>query len=110
MSRTEGKRAYYQANQPEIVRKAIDWKRTNKEKAAAHRAVREGLDSGHLIKPLACEVCGTDGQTEAHHDSYELHLQWAVVWMCRPCHQYHHARQRDLSAAADRQKGPTGPS
>ncbi len=58
----------------------------------AHRArasVRKALKSGRLVKPAACDGCGTQpGRLEAHHRDYDLRLD--VHWLCIPCHNIVH--------------------
>ncbi len=67
-------------------------------KDIAHRAVRNALRSGKLVKEL-CEWCGS-WATEAHHDDYKRPLK--VTWLCKPCHlAAHHknpSRYRTRSA------------
>jgi hypothetical protein len=44
---------------------------------------------GHLV-PEPC-ACGSFN-VEMHHPDYSKPL--LVVWMCRPCHLWHHAAER----------------
>lgn len=69
------------------------------EKAAAHDAVRDALQSGRLVRPATCERCGSMKPLHAHHDDYSLPL--AVVFACRDCHRHldsvRHSREAMVS-------------
>lgn len=77
-------------------RKAQDirYRKGNPEKAAAHAAVREAVNSGHLKKPLACQICGTPTPRHRlaghHHRGYDQPLD--VIWLCDPCHKRAHTK------------------
>lgn len=66
------------------------------EKAAAHDAVRNALQRGDLVKPLACERCGASVPVQSHHEDYSQPL--IVDWFCGDCHR---ARHRELRHAAN---------
>ena len=57
-------------------------------KLAARAAVRRAIRLGLLIKPPACQSCGTVGKVEGHHPDYFKPLE--VDWLCRPCHERVH--------------------
>jgi hypothetical protein len=38
-----------------------------------------------LIKSMPCGVCGTEGDTEAHH--IEQHKQYLCIPLCSDCHR-----------------------
>lgn len=65
----------------------------NPEREAAHRAVRDALAAGTLVRPSECQNCGArpekgaDGraQIEAHHPDYARPLD--VEWLCGICHR-----------------------
>jgi hypothetical protein len=46
-----------------------------------HRAV----NSGKLVKPETCSICGSNGRIEAHHEDYSRPLD--VIWVCCHCHK-----------------------
>lgn len=54
------------------------------EKQRAWRAVYRAVRRGDLIRPAACESCGSEGRIQAHHDDYSKQLE--VRWLCQPCH------------------------
>jgi len=52
--------------------------------ARARAAVRKAINSGELVKPAACEECGSKRSLDAHHDDYDKPV--TVRWLCRSCH------------------------
>lgn len=66
----------------------------------AQNLVETALSQGILVRPAACETCGSskrfkDGRTaiQAHHTDYNKPLD--VIWLCQECH---HAWHRDNTA------------
>ena len=76
------------------------WAERHKEKRAAHVMVGNAVRDGKLIKQ-PCEVCGSP-YVQAHHDDYAKPLD--VRWLCVPCHNAHHSRERELARVSRRQK------
>lgn len=66
----------------------------DKHKVACRRKTRAAIKSGALV-PEPCDHCGAD-KVEAHHEDYTLPLD--VTWLCRRCHNLHHARERIAAA------------
>jgi len=60
------------------------WKRANKFKEHAHKAVARAIKSGRILKPKECTVCGSPVEIEGHHPDYNFKLQ--VIWLCKQCH------------------------
>lgn len=60
------------------------WKRNNKAKEQAHKAVARAVKTGKLTKPTECPKCGADKRIEGHHHDYEKKLD--VIWLCQSCH------------------------
>jgi len=61
----------------------------------AHNLVDKAVARGLLVRPDACETCGTSGEfkdgrsaIQAHHDDYNRPL--SVRWLCQPCHHEWH--------------------
>lgn len=71
---------------------ARKWKRENRLKERAHKAVAKAIKSGRLIKPDACSKCGGNEKIEGHHPNYEYRL--VVLWLCQKCHQEVHRASR----------------
>lgn len=69
------------------LRRDIIWsKRQNVLKHRAHQAVWRGLRYGRLVRPEACERCGSaHRRLEAHHHDYAKPLD--VEWLCPSCHR-----------------------
>lgn len=61
------------------------------ERYRAHQAVNSALRRGVLIRPDACEQCGSTRSLRAHHDKYDEPL--AVRWLCESCHRTVHQKE-----------------
>lgn len=70
-------------------RKARRQARKTPEMQSAWSAVAAARKSG-VLSSQPCEVCSADDMIEAHHDDYSKPLD--VRWLCKSCHQKHHAR------------------
>jgi len=68
-------------------------KRTNQEIQAIHGLVRRAIGRGEIIKPKECSSCLFVRPLDGHHDDYSKPLE--VRWLCRRCHQAHHAMNPD---------------
>jgi hypothetical protein len=53
-------------------------------KGRARGKLRDAVDSGKIIKPKNCPVCGKDKILHGHHNDYTKPLE--VVWVCALCH------------------------
>lgn len=62
------------------------WAKNNKDKRTAHRAVRNALLEGTLVKQ-PCMVC-QHPKTEGHHEDYTKPLD--VAWLCAKHHYERH--------------------
>jgi len=65
------------------------------EQKHARDAVYRALKTGRLVKPDACEDCGTLAESlpdglHGHHESYDKDKWLDVVWLCRRCHRKRH--------------------
>lgn len=60
------------------------WKRNNKAKEHAHKAVARAVKAGNLIRPEQCAQCSSNEDIQGHHYDYSKQLD--VVWLCRRCH------------------------
>ena len=63
------------------------WSERNTIKRAAQTHTRRAVRDGRLIRPDACEECGS-GNVHGHHDDYAMPL--AVRWLCAGCHKAWH--------------------
>lgn len=69
------------------------WNSANRQKLAAHAAVRKALQHGALRRGT-CAVCGSF-RVEAHHPDYSKPLD--VIWLCRSHHVQLHANLRQAA-------------
>ncbi len=67
---------------------ARKWKRENRIKERAHKAVYKAIREGVLTKPTSYINCASTVKIEGHHDDYGLPLD--VRWLCQVCHINHH--------------------
>lgn len=70
------------------------WKRRNKDKVHAHKAIARAIAAGRLHRPSYCEMCGDVSPLSAHHDSYEPGDRLRAVFLCTPCHEFVHKVRR----------------
>lgn len=62
----------------------------NRDAHLARHAVTAAVKAGRLVRPAACERCGTKSRRlEAHHWDYREALD--VRWVCPPCHSIVHS-------------------
>jgi len=55
----------------------------------ARRILNEGLKTGRIERPPACQRCGLETEKlDAHHADYTRPLD--VFWLCGPCHNIVH--------------------
>lgn len=62
----------------------------------AREAVRAAIRSRSLSRARACEDCGVECVTEAHHPNYLAPL--VVLWLCPRCHRQRHKRPASVLA------------
>ena len=63
------------------------YRKENKQKYLAHKAVNRAVASGKLIR-MPCVVCGETERIEGHHTDYSKPLK--VIWLCRKHHEEWH--------------------
>jgi hypothetical protein len=86
----ECKNAWKRGRSPEAKRaERLRWKAANPEKKLAHKALQKAVARGTLVRPEACERCGSEGSVQGHHPDYERRFE--VVWLCPSCHGEEHA-------------------
>jgi ribosomal protein S27AE len=64
-------------------RKAASY-RADPTKASLRALAAYAVRKGRLVEPGTCEVCGSSGPLERHHDDYTKPLE--VRWLCVVCH------------------------
>ena len=60
------------------------------EKTTAHSLLQYAVDSGKIIRPDLCSLCGIVCTPHGHHPDYNYPLR--VVWVCPQCHSGLHKR------------------
>jgi len=67
---------------------------SKEQKMKASSALGRAVRRGDVVKPRACNDCGTMGKRlHGHHEDYEKLL--AVIWVCPLCHRRRHAPHPD---------------
>lgn len=61
----------------------------------AHSAVQVALQRGELVKPIACQRCGSQSRLVGHHGDYSKPLD--VEWLCGACHRAWHRENSALN-------------
>jgi hypothetical protein len=57
------------------------------------------VDSGKLIRPSECSMCGVlNTQIIGHHEDYDKPLE--VIWVCLKCHRKIHTLRHYLALEA----------
>ena len=64
------------------------------EKKKAGYALNNAVESGKVVRPSTCSLCGASGNIEGHHWSYKEEHRLDVIWLCRACHSNEHKRLR----------------
>lgn len=81
------KRAYRQVNKDKLLVAQYARRVGNAEynkRQSAYNALYKAVQLGKLRRPDACEVCGSRGHIQGHHDDYSRPLD--VIWCCQDCH------------------------
>jgi hypothetical protein len=95
--RREASRRYYERNRAAIREQRNAVARANPRKKdlttpqeRARAKLRYAVWSGKIVKPAACEQCGSTGRIHGHHHDYSRPLE--VEWLCTACHGRAHAK------------------
>jgi len=101
--RKEQNKKFHEENKEKIAERKKRWlasekgkeshRKSNKkykekfpEKKKAHDAIYRAVKKGELFKPSHCQICGEEGNTEAHHARYGREQRTSVIWVCKICH------------------------
>jgi hypothetical protein len=72
-------------NRESINARRRAWHKAHPEKPRAHLALRRAIRAGTIVRPNACQMCGsTSSRLQGHHDNYTERLK--VDWLCSRCH------------------------
>ena len=69
----------------------------NRQKLAAHQAVRHAVRACEIVVPVWCQSCRCVTELEAHHHDYRKPLE--VKWLCTTCHGHVHRSYRESPLA-----------
>ena len=96
-------REYYRSERGKSVIRS--YQERTPAQAWAQAQVWYAIAKGALTKSVSCELCGSGGRIDGHHDDYAKPL--IVRWLCRLCHKSWH-RQNGRAANIDMpiQKNP----
>lgn len=89
-------REWFASHRERKADRVAEYRATNPDKYAAHRAVQNALRTGRIFKPSACVHCAATCILEAHHPDYSKPLE--VLWLCRSCHRAVHNAERKETA------------
>lgn len=73
-----------ESNRRYMVEYQTRWRRKNRQKVYARRAVWRAIKAGKLLKPDKCNNCKVKCVPEGHHADYSKWLE--VTWLCLKCH------------------------
>lgn len=79
------------------MRYALRFRAKSPEKVRAQVAFAHAVRSGRIVRPTECSQCHITCKAHGHHDDYSKPL--SVRWLCRLCHNRHHAALRARKAA-----------
>lgn len=75
--------------QTEAAKKSIIKSRTKyPERRSAQITLWNAVQSGKIVRPDCCSVCGISCVPEGHHPDYSRPLY--VIWLCKDCHEAAH--------------------
>ena len=92
-SRHRAQKAWREKNRAKTRQNMVRWNLRNKDKKAAHNAVKIAVRNGVLMRG-DCSICGSTENIHAHHEDYTKPLE--VDWFCKHHHrEYHKARRHE---------------
>lgn len=71
----------------------------SKVKQSCYNRYRRALNSGKLVRPANCSICGSTRQIQGHHLDYQRPLD--VLWLCVDCHKAVHRKTDRLEPACE---------
>lgn len=69
-----------------------NYRKNHHDKCLAHRKLQYALDTGKVIRPNKCSMCGIECIPQGHHNDYSKPLD--VIWLCAKCHSRIHVELR----------------
>ena len=59
------------------------------ERVAIYLKLKRAIESGKIVRPSCCSICGKECKPVAHHHDYSKPLD--VIFVCQQCHKRIHA-------------------
>ena len=69
-----------------------NYRKNHHDKCLAHEKLQYALDTGKVIRPNKCSMCGVECIPQGHHYDYSKPLD--VIWLCAKCHSRIHVELR----------------
>ena len=69
-----------------------NYRKNHHDKCLAHSKLQYALDTGKVIRPNKCSMCGIECIPQGHHNDYTKPLD--VIWLCAKCHSRIHVELR----------------
>lgn len=69
-----------------------NYRKNHHDKYLAHEKLQYALDTGKIVRPSECSVCGVKCTPQGHHYDYTKPLD--VIWLCTKCHSKVHVELR----------------
>lgn len=81
--------------QPERVASYVrKYRAKHPERTRAQAFISNSIRLGTLVRPEACEKCGTKGRITGHHHDYSKPKE--IIWLCWDCHMAEHGKSRKI--------------
>ena len=91
----------YTASKEACLRASRAWNARNRSKRYAQGVVARAVATGKIQRAAACQRCGGNVATEAHHEDYAKPLE--IQWLCKVCHG--HTRKKERREMQPRKRG-----
>ena len=69
-----------------------NYRKNHHDKYLANGKLQYALDTGKVIRPNKCSMCGIECIPQGHHYDYTKPLD--VIWLCAKCHSMIHVELR----------------
>lgn len=69
-----------------------NYRKNHHDKYLANSKLQHALDTGKVVRPNKCSMCGIDCIPQGHHYDYSKPLD--VIWLCAKCHSKVHVELR----------------
>jgi len=87
-------RQWYAKNADKKKEYVAECRKNEKKKIKARNKLNKAVQSGKIIRPDVCPVCGEETKVDGHH--YDYDKPYDVIWACRSCHMKEHSDYIDI--------------